>query len=76
MGGGIMINSLTYNKILIRSRPNWKCLQTTDQLFLKCFVSDRIENIVEKGDNAGYKQFLLFPLCFQKVGLLKVRIVW
>ena len=25
------------------------------------FVYDRIENIVEKGENAGYQHFLLFP---------------
>ena len=34
----------------------------------------RVENIVEKGENAGYQYFLLFPQCFQKVsfsGLLK-----
>ena len=29
-------------------------------------VYDRIENIVEKGENAGYQHFLLFPQCFQK----------
>ena len=27
---------------------------------------DRVENAVEKGDVARYKQFLLFPLSFQK----------
>ena len=42
-------------------------------------VSDRVENIVEKGENAGYQHFLLFPQCFQKLAvsrLLKHRIVW
>ena len=42
-------------------------------------VTDWIENIVGKGENAGYQHFLLFPRCFQKAsfpGLLKVRIVW
>ena len=28
--------------------------------------SKRIENTVRKGEIARYKQFLLFPLCFQK----------
>ena len=28
---------------------------------------DGAENIVEKGENAGYKQFLLSPQCFPKV---------
>ena len=30
------------------------------------FVLGRVENIVGKGENAGYKHFLLFPQCFQK----------
>ena len=43
------------------------------------FVSDRLENIVGKGENDGYQHFLLFPLCFQKPsvsGTLKVGTVW
>ena len=41
-------------------------------------VFDRVENIVGKGENAGYQHFLLFPQCFQKPsgsGLLKVGIM-
>ena len=40
---------------------------------------DRVENIVEKGENAGYQHFLLFQQCFQKLstlGSLKVGIMW
>ena len=43
------------------------------------YVLDRVENIVEKGENAGYQHFLLFPQCFQKPScprLLKVWIMW
>ena len=43
------------------------------------FVLGRIENIVGKGENAGYQHFLLFPQCFQKrsfPGVFKVGIVW
>ena len=43
------------------------------------FVLERVENIVGKGENAGYQHFLLFPQCFQKasfLGSLKVGIVW
>ena len=43
------------------------------------FVFDRIENIVGKGENAGYQHFLLFSHVFQKAyytGSLKVKIVW
>ena len=30
------------------------------------YLSEREENIVGKGENAGYQHFLLFPQCFQK----------
>ena len=33
------------------------------------FISERIENILGKGENAGYQHFLLFPKCFQKPSL-------
>ena len=42
------------------------------------FVLGRQENIVEKGENAGYQHFLI-PQCFQNpspIGSLKVEIVW
>ena len=42
------------------------------------FALGRVENIVGKGENAGYQHFLLFPQCFQKasfLGSLKVGIV-
>ena len=31
------------------------------------FVLGRVENIVGKGENAGYQHFLLFLQCFQKL---------
>ena len=42
-------------------------------------VFDRVENIVGKGENAGYQHFLLFSQCFQKASLpdrSKGVIVW
>ena len=45
----------------------------------KVSVLERIENIVEKGENFGYQHFLLLPQCFPKPsrsGSLKVLIVW
>ena len=39
------------------------------------FVVYKIQNIVGKGENAGYQHFLLFPQCFKKAsstGLFKV----
>ena len=43
------------------------------------FDSERLENNVGKGENAGYQHFLLFPQCFQMSSLpasLKVCDVW
>ena len=42
-------------------------------------VFDRVENILGKKRNCLYKQFLLFPQCFEKASfpdLSKVVIVW
>ena len=42
-------------------------------------LSDRIENIVGKGEKASNQHFLLFPQFFQKpsfLGSFKVGIVW
>ena len=65
------------NKLrLVNFLPNGKLL---DQPILKAFADDnfkvaqmvqfffdRVENIVGKGENAGYHQFFLFPQCTQK----------
>ena len=43
------------------------------------FVLGWVENIVGKGENTGFLDFLLFPQSFQKasfLGSLKVEIVW
>ena len=43
------------------------------------FALGRVENIVGKGENAGYQHFLLFPQYFLPStisGLLKVGIEW
>ena len=73
---------------LINSLPNGNVLDWTkvkvfadDKLNYATIINsvfDRIENIVGKGENAGYQHFLLFPQCFQKYsfsGSLKVGIV-
>ena len=42
------------------------------------FVFQRVENILGKGENAGYQHFLLLPQCFQNStssGFLKVVIL-
>ena len=43
------------------------------------YAFDSLENIMGKGENAGYQHFLFFPYCFQKLsisGLLKIGIMW
>ena len=43
------------------------------------FAVGRVENIVGKGENAGYQHFLLFSQCFQKATFsrsFKFGIVW
>ena len=50
-----------------------------DKINVTEFVLGTVENIVGKGENAGFQHFLLFPQCFKKasyIGSLKVMIVW
>ena len=73
----IMVYSLPNDKFL-----DWSKLKAfaDDKLNLAeklKFVLERVENIVRKGENAGYRHFLLFSQCFQKAsfqGSLKVGI--
>ena len=37
------------------------------------FIYGRVENIVGKGENAGYQRFLLFPQCFQTLSCSVVK---
>ena len=72
------LNSLPNNKI-----SDWSELKSFADNKINVtekfkFVLGRLENIVGKGENAGYQHFLLFPKCFQKacsLGLLKDGIV-
>ena len=75
----LSFNSLPNDKIL-----DWSKLKALADNKIKVteilkIILGRVENIVRKGENAGYQHFLLFPQCFQKtslLGLLKVGIVW
>ena len=75
----MLVNSLPNSKILDWSKVKAFAddkINVTEKLK---FVLGRVENMVGKGENAGYQHFLLFPQCFQKdsyTGLLKVGIVW
>ena len=70
-------------KVRVKSLPNDKIF---DWSKLKVFADNkinvnqklkfdlgRVENIVRKGENAGYQHFLLFPQCFQKVSLRVIK---
>ena len=80
---------LTLSPVSLNSLPNekfldWSKLKALADNKIKLaeklkFVLRRVENIVGKGENAGYQHFLLFPQCFQKAsisGSLKVGTVW
>ena len=71
----LSVNSLPNNKIL--NRTNLKAFADNRIIVAEKlkFVLERVENIVGKGENAGYQHFLLFSQCFQKAffsGSLKV----
>ena len=75
----MLFNSLPNNKILGCSKlkdfpdDNFKFDKNGRKL------SNRVENTVGKGEIARYKQFLLFPQCFQKAcfpGASKGVTVW
>ena len=61
--GSVYLNSLPDEKILalfkLKSdfRGQFKCCSNDTILF------DRVENIVEKGENGGYQHFLLYLSC-------------
>ena len=73
------LNSLLNDKILDESKLKAFATNKINMAELLKFVLKRVENIVGKGENAGYQHFLLFPQCFQKAtfsGWLKFGIVW
>ena len=76
---GQRLNSLQNNKILDWSKLKAFADDKINVLKTLNIKLGRVENIVGKGENAGYQHFLLSPQCFQKVastGSLKIVIVW
>ena len=76
-----LLNSLSHNKILDQSslKDFADDKINVTYRYVTNFVMGRVENIVGKGENAGYQHFLLFPQCFRKASLsgsLKVGIEW
>ena len=75
----ISFNSLPNDKILNKSNVKAFADDISNVVQIIICVTDWVENIVGKGENAGYQHFLLFPQCFQKAylpGSLKVVFVW
>ena len=73
-----MDNSLPNDNILDKTKFKAVVDNNFNVSKIITFVFVLIENIVGKGENAGYQLFLLFPQCFQKFSFsesLKVRIV-
>ena len=70
------LNSLPNDKILDRSKFKALVDDKLNAMEKLKFVLGRVENMVGKGENAGYQHFLLFPLCFQKVSFLGVVKSW
>ena len=71
-------------KKFLTKQQNFRLIQTEKKIadnkinLNENFVLGRIENIVRKGENAGYQHFLLSPECFPKpyvLGLLKAGIM-
>ena len=74
-----LLNSLPNGKILVQSKLKAFADNKINVSEKFQFVLGRVENIVVKGENAGYQHFLLFQQCFLQVSLsrsLKVGIVW
>ena len=74
------VNFLPYNNILDQSKLKSFADNKKNVTETLNFGFRRVENIMGKGENAGYQYFLLFPQFFQNSfffsGSLKVGIVW
>ena len=55
-----------------KALPNDK-INVTEKLK---FVLGRVENIVEKGENAGYQHFLLCPQCFHEASVWVYKVIF
>ena len=69
---GIMFNSLPNDKILDWSKFKAFADAKIDLTQYLNFALGRVENILGKGENAGYQHFFLFPKCFQESTSLRV----
>ena len=57
-----------YANIMYRFQSTHSSIPPSTSLWgiIKISMFEKVEKIIGKGENAGYKPFLLFALCFQK----------
>ena len=67
-----VFNSLPNDKILDWSKLKAFADNKINLIKRSKYVSVWVENIVEKGENAHFQHFLLFPQGFQKASFLRV----
>ena len=60
------INPLPNENFLDKSKLKAFAVHKLNASQNKEFCNGKLENIVGKGENAGYQHFLLFPQCFHK----------
>ena len=65
-----MFNPLPHDKILDLTKLKAFADDKINVAKMMISVSDRVENIVGKGENAGYQHFLLFSQYFQRASFL------
>ena len=65
------INPLPNNKILAMTKLKAFAEEKLNVAKMMISIFDRSENIVGKGENAGYRRFLLYPQCCQKLSVLR-----
>ena len=66
-----LVSCLPNNKILDKTKSKAFADNKINVAQMMISVFDKVENIVGKGENAGYQHFLLFPQCFPKASLLE-----
>ena len=71
-----VLNSLLNDKILDVTKVKAFIDNKNNVAQMMISIFYRVENIVGKGENAGYQHFLLFPQCFQKASLLGSLKMW
>ena len=77
--GNSCINPLPDDKSSLLSKLKAFADENFNVVQMMQFFYDRVKNIVGKGENAGYKPFLLFPQCFLSASfsrLWKLGVVW